>query len=51
MKTEFPNWSAKTDSAYSNEPLLKAVSDADYEVVQTETFLPVQSIYICCPKK
>jgi ubiquinone/menaquinone biosynthesis C-methylase UbiE len=34
---------------YAKETVLKQIEAADYEVERTETFLPMQNIYVCKP--
>ena len=50
MDTEAPDWSAEDREKYTQQTTLGIISDADYEVERILDFLPVQLIYICCPR-
>ena len=51
MDTEAPNWSAEDREKYTQQTTLRIIYDAGYEVERILNFLPMQLIYICCPRK
>ena len=51
LLSESPGGSLEDVKEFLKEDLLKQIQTAGYEVIQTETFLSMQNIYICCPAK
>jgi SAM-dependent methyltransferase len=51
LLSESPGGSLEDVKEFLKEDLLKNIQAAGYEVIQTETFLSMQNIYICCPVK
>jgi len=51
MDPEAPDWSADDREKYTQQTTLRIIYDAGYEVERILNFLPVQLIYICCPRK
>lgn len=47
MAVESPGWDPEDRAKYSQQTTLRMIGEAGLEVVRTETFLPVQNIYIC----
>jgi SAM-dependent methyltransferase len=47
MAVESPGWDPEDRAKYSQQTTLHMIGEAGLEVVRTETFLPVQNIYIC----
>jgi len=50
MDSEAPDWSAEDRKKYTQQTTLRIIYDADYDVERILDFLPVQLIYICCPR-
>ena len=51
MDPEAPDWSAEDREKYTQQTTLRIIYDAGYEVERILNFLPMQLIYICCPRK
>ena len=51
MDSEAPEWSAEDREKYTQQTTLRIIYDAGCEVERILDFLPVQLIYICCPRK
>ena len=47
MGVERPRWDPEDRAKYSQQTTLRMIGEAGLEVIRTETFLPVQNIYIC----
>jgi hypothetical protein len=47
MAVESPGWDPEDRAKYSQQTTLRMIGEAGLEVIRTETFLPVQNIYIC----
>ena len=51
MDSEAPDWSAEDREKYTQQTTLRIIYDAGCEVERILDFLPMQLIYICCPRK
>ena len=47
MGLESPEWDPEDRAKYAQQTTLRMIEEAGLEVIRTETFLPVQNIYIC----
>ncbi len=50
MEVESLDWDPEDRARYSQQTTLEKVRAAGLDVIRTETFLPVQNIYICVPR-
>lgn len=50
MDSEAPDWSPKDRKKYTQQTTLRIIYDAGFEVMRILDFLPMQLIYICCPR-
>jgi ubiquinone/menaquinone biosynthesis C-methylase UbiE len=50
MAVESPGWDPEDRAKYSQQTTLRMIGEAGLDVLRTETFLPVQNIYICRPR-
>jgi ubiquinone/menaquinone biosynthesis C-methylase UbiE len=51
MDSEAPDWSAEDREKFTQQRTLRIIYDAGCEVERILDFLPMQLIYICCPRK